>query len=272
MRFALISQVPQAVHGYTMGLRAFGHEVAGVLCVRTTRYSGLFGAYVEEVADGRDVVIPSSRDRIAPLLRALEPDAVLCAGFPWVIPADALAVAPLGFVNGHPSLLPRYRGPIPVAWAIRRGEAEIGMTLHRMDPGLDTGNILGQVPFTLADEHGWDELGPRLTEAVGQMLPAVLDRLERGDPGDPQDEGRAEYLSFFEPEYVEIDWSRPREEVARQVRAWRFATTIDTELGALAELDGERVRVLRVSLEPGEGREVECADGPVWVVETEPLS
>ena len=55
------------------------------------------------------------------------------------------------------------------------------------------------------------------------------------------------------------------------MRAWRFGFTLDGEPGALTELDGERVRILRVSLEPGEGREVECGDGTVWIVESEPV-
>ena len=91
--------------------------------------------------------MPATRAQIAPLLRAYEPDLALCAGFPWKIPADAIAVPRHGIVNGHPSLLPRYRGPSPVAWAIRNGETEIGFTFHYMDAELDTGGILGQAPI-----------------------------------------------------------------------------------------------------------------------------
>src|SRR5207249_3821808 len=149
-------------------------------------------AQVEAARDaGMDVVMPASRDRIAPLLRALEPDLVLCAGFPWKIPPDALAVPRLGVVNFHPAMLPRYRGPTPVAWAIRNGES---------------------------------------------------------------------------------DRSRPGEEIVRQVRAWRFGFVPDGEQGAVTELDGRRVRVTRATLEGPEGRAVECGDGTVWILETEPLS
>ena len=81
---------------------------------------------------------------IAPLLASVEPDLVVCMGFPWKIPPDALAVPRLGWLNGHPSLLPRHRGPLPVAWAIREGDEEIGITFHRMDADLDTGPILAQ--------------------------------------------------------------------------------------------------------------------------------
>ena len=76
----------------------------------------------------------------------------------------------LGIVNGHPSLLPRYRGPSPVSWAIRNGETEIGYTLHHMDAELDTGPILAQGSVTLDDEHSWEELEPKLVPAVGELL------------------------------------------------------------------------------------------------------
>src|SRR5262245_28665451 len=216
-----------------------------------------------------DVVMPASRSRLAPLLRTFEPDLAVCTGFPWKIPADALDVPRHGIVNGHPSLLPRYRGPSPMAWAIRNGETEVGFTFHYMDAELDTGNVLGQARMTLADEHSWEELEPTLVPGIQEIFPSVLERVERGDPGDVQYEGDATYFSFFEPEYVRIDWSKTAEEIERQVRAWRFHSPIGADQGALAEIDGETVRVLRVSREPAEGHEMACKDGTLWVVETE---
>jgi methionyl-tRNA formyltransferase len=271
LRVVLISQIQPAVQAYVAGLRALGHEPVGLVCVRTTsRYGFDLGEHVNSAPPGVDVVMPASRERIAPLLRALEPDLALCAGFPWKLPVEALEVPPLGVVNFHPSLLPRYRGPIPVGWAIRNGDREIGVTFHRMAPELDTGAILAQGRLTLGDEWSWDELGPRIAAVVQQILPAALERAERGDPGEPQEESD-EYCSFFEPEYATIDWTRPAAEIERQVRAWRFGSSGGDAQGALTELDGERVRVLRVSLEPGEGRAVECGDGTVWVLESEPV-
>jgi methionyl-tRNA formyltransferase len=271
VRVALISQIQPAVEAYTAALRAMGHEPVALLCVRqASRYGFDLGEHVLTAPEGVDVLMPASRERIAPLLAAVAPDLVLCAGFPWKLPPDALAVPRLGVVNFHPSLLPRYRGPIPVAWAIRNGETEIGITFHRMAPGLDTGPILAQAPITLADEWSWDELGPRMRDVVRRILPVALERAERGDPGEGQDESRAEYLSFFEPEYATVDWSRPAPEIVRQVRAWRFGGSREGEQGALAELDGERVRVLRAALAGPDGTPVECGAGTVWVVETEP--
>jgi methionyl-tRNA formyltransferase len=271
VRVVLISEVPAAVEGLSAVLRSSGHEPIGLLCVRrdSERYPAL-DELLRAAPPELDVVVPATRGRIAPLLGPFDADVALCIGFPWKIPSDAIATPRLGIVNGHPSLLPRYRGPSPVSWAIRNGEDEIGFTFHYMDAELDTGNILGQVRIPLDDEHGWDDLTPKLASAVGDILPRVLERVERGDPGEPQDESQASYLGSFEPGYAWIDRSRAVAEIERQVRAWRFQSTSVEPLGALTELGGQTIRVLRVSTSPGEGSPLECADGTLWIVESEP--
>jgi methionyl-tRNA formyltransferase len=270
LRVVLISQVPPAAHGLSQLLRALGHEPVALLCSRehAGRYGNEFARLVRDAPQDLDVVIPATRAGIAPLLRRYQPDLVLCLGFPWKIPPDALAVPRYGVVNGHPSLLPRYRGPNPVAWAIRNGEPEIGFTLHRMDAELDTGNILAQAPVPLDDEHSWEELEHKMVRVVGDLLPVALARAGQGDPGDPQ-LGEGSYDSFFESEYRWIDWAKPAAEVYRQVRAWRFASGADADRGALTDLDGETVRVLRLSRKPADGRAMQCADGTLWIVESE---
>jgi methionyl-tRNA formyltransferase len=270
VRVVLISEVAPAVEGLSALLRNAGHEPVALLCVRrdVERYTDL-GELIGAAPPELDVVMPAARDRIAPLLRLFEPDLALCIGFPWKIPPAALAVPRHGIVNGHPSLLPRYRGPSPVSWAIRSGDDEIGFTFHYMDAELDTGNILGQVHIPLGDEHSWDELTPKLAEAVGSILPGVLDRVAVGDPGEPQDEGQATYLGAFEPEYARIDPTHVRDDVVRQIRAWRFHSAVPEGKGALIDIGGETTRVLRVSREPMEGHTIECGDGTLWIVETE---
>jgi methionyl-tRNA formyltransferase len=270
VKVVLVAQIPPAAHGLTEMLRGLGHEPVALLCTREDagRYGDDFTGLVRDAPEGLDVVIPAIRGGIAPLLRGYEPDLLLCAGFPWKIPADALAVPRLGAMNGHPSLLPEYRGPSPMAWAIRNGETEVGFTFHRMDAELDTGAILAQGTVALGDEHSWDELTPKLIGLVSELLPKALARIEQGDPGDPQSGGS--YYSFFEPEYAWIDWTKPAAEIHTQVRSWRFASAGTEPRGALTELDGETVRILRVSMEPADGRAIECGDGTLWIVETEP--
>jgi methionyl-tRNA formyltransferase len=138
-----------------------------------------------------------------------------------------------------------------------------------LDPELDTGAVMAQGTFEIGDEHSWEELEPKLVELVVELLPKALARLEAGDPGDAQ-EGEGSYFSFFGPDYVWIDWSRPAEEIYRQVQAWRFASATAGDRGALAELDGEAIRVLRTSLDAQNGsRSMETGAGTIWITETE---
>ena len=249
-------------------LRGLGHEPVALLCSRVgaDRYGSRFDELVRDAPEGLDVVVPAARERIAPVLRAFDPDLLLCVGFPWRIPEEALAVPRLAAVNAHAAPLPKYRGPYPFAWAVRNGDAEIGMTLHRMDATFDTGAILAQGSVPLDDESSIEELGPKLERIVAELLPSTLERVARGDPGEPQTEEGASYAGAFEPEYARIDWSRPAVDIHRQVRAWGFMPGGDAPL---AELAGRTVRIRRTRLEPGEGEPVDCGEGMIWVVETE---
>jgi methionyl-tRNA formyltransferase len=143
-----------------------------------------------------------------------------------------------------------------------------------MDAELDTGAILAQttVPILDTDTTIWD-LGPRLVDASLALLEGVLAKLVAGDPGEPQDDSLATWAGRFEADYAEIDWSRPARAVHDQVRAWNLSLGINDVLGAVGDVHGERLHVLRTSLaDPGGGeRRVECGDGPIWILESEPL-
>jgi methionyl-tRNA formyltransferase len=276
-KVVIVSQVLPAVLGYDGGLRAAGHEPVALLTSRrspddTDRYPD-FQALIGGAPPHLDILIPRDRTQMAPLLAAYEPDLILCTGFNWRIPPEALAVPKIGAVNGHPSLLPRWRGPSPVAWAIRNDERELGFTFHLMDEDFDTGPVLAQGSVPLADDDdSWETLGEKIGPLAFGLLERAFERLEAGDRGDPQ-EGEPSYAPFFDDDYVALDWDRPAREVHNQVRAWRFMPFQPSGgvRGPIAEFDGEKVRVLRTRLEPGEGERVECADGPIWVLETEPV-
>jgi methionyl-tRNA formyltransferase len=271
-RVAIITVVPRIAQGYAGILRELGHEPVVVITPRR-RAPGVapmpFAA--EHVADDPeelDVLFPATKHSLARMLRAYEVDLGLCTGFPWLIPAEALAAARLGIVNGHPSLLPRHRGPFPLAWAVRNGEREIGLTYHLMDAGFDTGNLLAQVSVPLADDDTEETLFAQFGPTAAALLPVALDRLARGDRGDRQEGG--EYQSMFEDEYRTIDLSNTAAAVHRQVRAWGFMPSV-AELGPFLERHGHRIKVKSTSLTEVDGAErLECADGPLWIVESEP--
>jgi methionyl-tRNA formyltransferase len=275
-RVIIVTRIRPVLEGFDAVVRAAGHEPVALLTMRSTdeRYGPIAqtGELLKGAAPELDVLIPGSRSSIAPLLASVEPDLVVCMGFPWKVPPDALAVPRLGWLNGHPSLLPRHRGPIPVAWAIREGDEEIAVTFHRMDAELDTGPIFAQRRVPLGELEPPDVFYPRMGVAVGEALAEALERLGVGDEGTPQTDGGG-YESFFSREDAWLDLSRPAVEVHRLAWAWRYAFTLDGIQGALVEIDGTPVRVLATSLSEVEGaRRLECGDGPLWLVETEALS
>jgi methionyl-tRNA formyltransferase len=274
MRVVISTRVVPVALGLGGALRELGHEPVGLLTVRDSsgRYGDFdIGELVNAVPDDIDVVLPSRRSAIAPLLEALRPDLVVCVGFPWKIPADALAVPRLGWLNGHPSLLPRHRGPVPVAWAIRRGDPEIGVTFHLMDAELDTGPIYAQRAMPVGEYVDPDSFYPRLGPVMIEALKEAVAKLEAGEAGTPQTADDAEYETFFGDDDARLDLARPRDELHRLIWAWRYTIPRGELHGVLTELDGETVRVLASSLTEVDGaRRVECADGPLWLVQTEP--
>jgi methionyl-tRNA formyltransferase len=172
-------------------------------------------------------------------------------------------------------MLPRHRGPVPLAWALREGDGQYGVTWHRMDAELDTGAILAQATVPMEDDDfDITVVGPRIAAVALRLLPRVLDRVSAGDPGDPQPEAGASWAAHFGEDYASVDWSQPARTIHDQVRAWAFTFGLSPVIGPVAELDGAQVRLTRTSLvDPGGGaRRVEAGDGPIWVVDSEPIA
>ena len=279
-RVGLISNVYPVVLPLVGKLRELGHEPVVWLMSRKPpgddRPPAPWGDVTDRNApEGVNLLFARSKEDVAPLFRGLDLDVVLCWGFNWKLPQEALDVPRLGSVNNHPAFLPRHRGPYPLAWAFREGDTELGATWHRMDAELDTGPILAQSKVPLEDTDCWiEEFGPKVVQNSLEMLPRVFERLEAGDPGDPQSTEGVSWAGLFEEDYATVDWSQTAREIHNQVRAWRHMFGAGDVEGPIAEVDGERRKLLRTSLtDPGEGaRSVECGDGRLWIVESEPIA
>ncbi|HEX6475147.1 MAG TPA: formyltransferase family protein [Candidatus Limnocylindria bacterium] len=275
-RIVLISTVPLVAQGMSEVLRGLGHvPVALITARRDPPIEGPLNMTDQSAPSGVDVLLVTSKNAIEPLLRAYRPDLAICWGFPWKIPLSALQVPRLGAINCHPAMLPRHRGPIPLAWAFRDGVGQYGVTWHRMDAELDTGAILAQatVPMEDDDFDMWT-VGPRVGAVALQLLPGVLERVAAGDPGDPQSAEGASWAGHFADDYVPVDWSQPARRIHDQVRAWQFTFSSTPVIGPIAELDGQPVRLTRTSLvDPGgEARRMDAGDGPIWIVSWEPVA
>ena len=173
---------------------------------------------------GLPVMQPASLkgDEVAAQLTALNPDAIVVAAFAQLLPKSVLSIPRYGCVNIHPSLLPRYRGASPVAAVILGGDEFTGVSIIRMDSGLDTGPVFlqGRIPVSERDTTG--SLTAKLSHISAGMLQEVLVRLERGDIVlRPQDNEKATYFGSFEKKDGEIDWMKPAQEIWRRVRAFQ---------------------------------------------------
>lgn len=211
-------------------------------------------------------------------LAELRPDMVVVVDYGLILPGSVLELPPAGCINGHASLLPRWRGAAPIQHAILAGDTLTGISIMHMDRGLDTGPVYKMQ----STEIGAMETGGELRERLAQMcaallietLPAILaGRLEPR----PQDDTRATYAGKLAPAAAEMDWRGPATSLARQVRAFAPRPGAWTTWGneriklhravALAEHDGVPGQVWRTG--PA-GIDVAAGAGSVRVLELQP--
>ncbi len=180
-------------------------------------------------------------------LRLWSPDLIVVAAFGQILRPDVLELPPYGCINVHASLLPRWRGASPVQAAILAGDAETGVTIMRMDEGVDTGPILSQRAIAIRPEDTAASLGARLADLGAELLLETLPLYLKGKIApQPQPEEGATYAPLLQKEDGRLDFSRPVAELERRVRAmypWPVA---------FMEWDGRRLRVLRARV--GEGK------------------
>jgi methionyl-tRNA formyltransferase len=181
-------------------------------------------------------------------LAALGADVFLVAAYGAILPPDILSLPPHGSLNVHASLLPEYRGAAPVTRAILEGKGETGITIMRMDDGLDTGAICIQAAEPVLEGDTAETLTRRLAVVGGRAAVEALDRLQLGTlTANPQDDARASHAAKVTTEEARIDWSLPAATIERAVRAF------DPWPGAWTTFRGERLKVFRVGLAEGAG-------------------
>jgi methionyl-tRNA formyltransferase len=177
---------------------------------------------LEAEAHGIPVLMPTSvnTDPSRAELAALQPDLLVVCDYGEILAPETLAVASLGGVNLHGSLLPKYRGAAPVQWAILRGETETGDTVIQMTPGLDAGPALAVYRTPIGPNENAAELEARLAEAGGPLVLAVVRDLAIGQTHPvAQDASQATRARRLRKSDGLIDWSKPASHIHRQVRA-----------------------------------------------------
>ena len=216
---------------------------------------------------GIEVLAPQ-RPRGPEFLRALEAfgaDVFLVAAYGAILPAELLSLPPRGALNVHASLLPAYRGAAPVTRAILDGRRDTGITIMRMDEGLDTGPVCLQEAMPIRSEDTAGSLTARLAGAGARLAIEALDRLAIGTLVETaQDDASATYAAKVTSDEAAIDWGRPAAEIERAVRAF------DPWPGAWTTCRGERLKVVRAGVVPAGGGNPD-EPGTVAAVEPAPV-
>ncbi|HEY8368820.1 MAG TPA: methionyl-tRNA formyltransferase [Thermodesulfobacteriota bacterium] len=173
-------------------------------------------------------------------LRDLSPDVIVVAAYGKILPQAILDIPRHGCINVHASLLPKYRGAAPVQWAIYHGERETGVSIMRMEAGLDTGPVyhVRRTPI------GPDEDAPTVTERLASLgAEALVEVLRQLDAGTAtarrQDDAAATLAPMLTREHARIDWARPARAIHDQVRAFKPWP------GAVTQVAGRPVKILR---------------------------
>ena len=200
---------------------------------------------VKELAQqhGIETITPldSNTQDCADRIRKLAPDFIFSFYYRSMLQASVLSIPPQGAVNMHGSLLPKYRGRVPVNWAVIRGETETGATLHYMVEKPDAGDIVAQQAVAIGpDDTAFDVFG-KVTEAAAAVLDAALPALLRGERiARPQNLSEGSYYGGRKPEDGRIDWHKSAQEIHNLVRG-----VAPPYPSAFFDLGGHRVKILR---------------------------
>jgi methionyl-tRNA formyltransferase len=154
-------------------------------------------------------------------LRALRPELIVVAAYGQILPPDILDLPPHGCLNVHTSLLPKYRGAAPIQWAIAQGDAETGVTIMKMDAGLDTGDIVAQSSTPISPEDDSASLHDRLARLGAELLVQTIPDYVAGKiQPRPQPAEGVSLAPKIKKEDGRIDWNLPAQTIRNRLRAF----------------------------------------------------
>jgi methionyl-tRNA formyltransferase len=179
------------------------------------------------------------------MIRDMDPDLLVVVAFGQILRPALLEAAKAGALNIHASLLPRYRGPAPIQWAILKGEEMTGLTAMLMDKGLDTGPILLQREIAIGKDETFGELHDKLAQASAPFLLETLDGLKKGLLRPKiQEESKACYAPKLDKGIARLDWAAPASDICAVIKA------LDPSPGAVTSFKGEAIKVFSCSEGP----------------------
>ena len=177
------------------------------------------------------------------ILKEINPEVIVVVAYGKILPKEILNIPKYGCVNGHASLLPKYRGASPIQWCIVCGETETGVTVMRMDEGMDTGDILDSVTTEIGAEETAEELFERLAVISADLMVDTLKKLQKGEiTPTPQNQNEATYAPIIKKEMAKLDFKKTAADIHNAVRGYYSWPC------AFFMLNGKRIKVLSAKL------------------------
>lgn len=235
---------PTLVVTQTQKAKGRGREISGTAVSAMARSLGLPLLQVQNVND----------PEVLFQLKAAQPQLILVVAFGQIFKKTLLSLPPLGCLNLHASLLPKYRGAAPVQWAIWHGEITTGVTLQKMVSELDAGDIYAAEVLPIIPTETSGQLLERMAPLGASLCLRSLKKIASGDCAFmPQDPAQVSFAPKIDRSHAQIDWSRPAQAIYNQIRALQPWPVAECQVG------GERLKVYRAKvaqqekkLSPGE--------------------
>lgn len=236
---------------------------------------------VKALAEARGIPVQTPERIADPValaaVEALASDVIVVAAYGQYLPSRLLAMPKVACVNIHPSLLPKYRGAAPIQWAVAGGDAVTGVTILHVSKKMDSGDIILQEPFAIAEGETAGSLEPKLAEFGAALMLRALDQLESGTAARvPQEESAVTWARKLEKEDGRVDWRKSAVVLHNQVRGFYPWP------GSFIEVSHKRLKILATRVEPlagepgvvlaldGDGPVVACGSGAVRLLEVQP--
>lgn len=190
-------------------------------------------------------------------LKEVAPDMIVTAAFGQILSKEILEIPPLGCLNVHASLLPKYRGAAPIQWAIIKGETQTGVTIMYMNEGLDTGDIISSVSIPIGSDMTGGELYDSLAKKGAKLLIKTVEDILSGQAvRKTQDETQSSYYPPLSRELGRIDWNKPARDIRNLIRA------LNPVPGAYSVICDKTIKIWAAEMAEGssEPGRIDCAD------------
>ena len=235
---------PQFSESYLSALISSKHDIAAVFTQPSKRSGrGLKFTHspVRDTAEKNDIIIRQPEKitiKEADALAEINPDIVVVVAYGLILTKDFMSIPKFGCINVHPSLLPRWRGAAPIQRSIEAGDELTGITIMKMNEGLDTGNIIYQEPIPIGDNDSSKDMHDKfITLGIDSLLLSLDSILENNFMLHPQDGNLATYAKKIKKDEAKINWDDSAKKIHKKImafNAWPVAETI---------LSGERIRI-----------------------------